>query len=127
LAALADDAAESFHAAVAEAVKLSGAMVAEDDADPIDQEILGDAVRSLLPLISSPGLPTPLVLPLQNGGIGAEWHERSMNIELRFRRLLDVYAVIEDARGLVPAYHGRDPTLQHTASALQEFARRSDS
>jgi hypothetical protein len=126
-AAAADDAAtRDFHTAVTEAIELSEAMVAEDDADPIDQTILGDTVRSLLPLISSLGLPSPVVLPLRNGGIGAEWHERDMNIELRFRRIFDVYAVIEDARGIVPDFHGRDPSLQHARAALQEFARRSD-
>nr|WP_294551640.1 hypothetical protein [uncultured Rhodopila sp.] len=45
--------------------------------------------------------------------MGAEWHERGVNIELRFRRVFDVYAVIEDARGIVPDFHGRDPSLQH--------------
>nr|WP_294509225.1 hypothetical protein [uncultured Rhodopila sp.] len=127
LAAAADDAAtRAFHAAVTKAMELSEAMVVAGDAEPIDQTILADTVRLLLPAISSLGLPSPVVLPLQNGGIGAEWHERGMNIELRFRGLSGVYAVIEDARGIVPEFHGRDPSLQHAVSALQEFARRSN-
>jgi hypothetical protein len=127
LAAGADDApTRAFHAALAEAMELSEAMVAEDDAEPIDRMMLDESVGFLLPVISSLGLPPPVVLPLRNGGIGAEWHERGMNIELRFRRRSDVYAVIEDARGIVADYHGRDPSLQHARAALQEFARRTD-
>src|SRR6516225_6752499 len=66
---------------------------------PVDDQTLLYAVQSLAPLILSLELPPPLVLPLQNGGIGAEWHTSGMNIELRVRKPYGIYAVLEERPG----------------------------
>ena len=70
-------------------------------------------------------MPAPLVLPLQNGGIGAEWQVFGMNIELRFRNPYHIYSVLEDARGVIPPFHGRDPHLVQARTTLRELATRA--
>jgi hypothetical protein len=119
------DRIEKFTDAVTEGIELSNTMVAADDADPLDYQTLVYALQTLVPLITSLKLPTPLILPLQSGGIGAEWHTSGMNIELRFRKPYDVYAVLEDARGAVASFHSRDSNLVHARSALHELSNRS--
>jgi hypothetical protein len=107
-----------FYAALDEARELSRTMVAEDEASPMDKQTVDYAVQSLLPIIKRYKLPPPLMLPLQNAGIGVEWHTADMNIELRFRKPYHVYAVLEDARGAIQEYHGRDPDLVRASPAL---------
>jgi hypothetical protein len=107
-----------FYAALDEARELSRTMVAEDEASPMDKQTVDYAVQSLLPIIKRYKLPPPLMLPLQNAGIGVEWHTADMNIELRFRKPYHVYAVLEDARGAIQEYHGRDPDLVRASLAL---------
>jgi len=107
-----------FHAALDEARELSRTMVAEDEARPMEKQTVDYAVQSLLPIIKRYKLPLPLILPLQNAGMGVEWHTADMNIELRFRKPYHVYAVLEDARGAIQEYHGRDPDLMRASSAL---------
>ena len=60
---------------------------------PHGQATVDYAVQSLLPIIKRYKLPAPLMLPLQNAGIGFERHTGGMNIELRFRKPYQVYAV----------------------------------
>jgi hypothetical protein len=115
---------ETFRSALQDAVELSELMMGQDDCDPIDHQTFSYAVQSLLPFVVSLALPCPMMLPLQNGGIGAEWHDLGLNIELRFRKLYDVYAVVEDVRSIVSSYHGRDPYLRNIESALRELSRR---
>lgn len=98
-------------------------MAAADEADPPSPETWGFAFLALLSF--SAKLPLPLLSPLQLGGLSAEWHERGMNIELRFRGVDDVFAVIEDATGEIPEFQGRDPTLARTAAALGRLADRA--
>ena len=117
------DSVEKLFEAVRDAILLNGEMLAAEEGDPLDSQTLQYALQSLAPLIISLRLPPPLILPLQGGGIGAEWHTSGMNIELRFRKPYDVYALLEDARGTTP-YHGRDPDLAYTHPALQELSRR---
>lgn len=124
-AAVSNAKTEAFSNTIREVVELSNAMVVEGEGDEIDLYVLQYAVQSLSPFIVALSLAPPIMLPLRNGGIGAEWHDHGMNIELRFRRLFDVYAVVEDIRGIVPAYHGRDPLLRHADAALREFHRRA--
>ena len=117
--------AEAFRNALQEAIDLSELMIAQGDGDPIDHQTFTFAVQSLLPFVVSLALPSPMMLPLQNGGIGAEWHDLGMNVELRFRKLYqDVYAVVEDAHDIVSPYHGRDPYLQNVELALRELSHR---
>ena len=116
--------AEAFRNALQEAIDLSELMIAQGDGDPIDHQTFIFAVQSLLPFVVSLALPCPMVLPLQNGGVGAEWHDLGMNVELRFRKLYDVYAVVEDAHNIVLHYHGRDPYLQNVEPALRELSHR---
>jgi hypothetical protein len=111
--------------ALIEAIELSKTMVAEDEAAPINDQTYFYAVEILAPLIIAMELPVPLILPLQNGGIGAEWHDRGMNIELRFRNPYHIYAVLEDARGEILPFHGRDPHLVQTHAALHQFTTRA--
>jgi hypothetical protein len=114
---------DKFIEALSEALELNATMVEAEEGDRIDDQTLQYAVQSLVPLIASHELPAPLILPLQNGGIGAEWHTSGMNIELRFRKPYDVYALLEDARGNTP-FHGRDPDLVHIRPALRDLSRR---
>lgn len=118
------DRIEKFGEVLTDALELSQTMVADEEGDPVDDQTLLYAIQSLAPLIISFELPPPLILPLQNGGIGAEWHTSGMNIELRVRRPYDIYAVLEDARGAIPQYHGRDPDLVRARSALCELSTR---
>jgi hypothetical protein len=115
---------EGFVQALTEAIELCNTMIADGEGDPIDAQTLLYAIQSLVPLIISLEMPPPLVLPLQNGGIGAEWHTYGMNIELRVRQPYDIYAVLEDARGVFASYHGRDPYLVRARSALHELSAR---
>lgn len=126
LTAFARDPVESidhFIDALNDALALNSAMIDAEDGDPVDNQTLQYAVQSLTPLIASFELPTPLVLPLQNGGVGAEWHMSGMNIELRFRKPYDVYALLEDARGTI-SFRGRDPDLVQVGHALRELSTR---
>lgn len=116
---------EGFRQALIEAVELSKTMVAEDEATPINDQTYFYAVEVLAPLIIAMELPVPLILPLQNGGVGAEWHDHGMNIELRFRNPYHIYAVLEDARGEILPFHGRDPHLVRGRVALHEFTTRA--
>jgi hypothetical protein len=116
---------EKFLEAVNEALELSNTMVASEEGDPLDHQTFLYAIQSLVPLIMSLKLPPPLILPLQSGGIGAEWHTGGMNIELRFRKPYDIYAVFEDARGAIEPFHSRDPDLVRARSALGELSTRS--
>jgi hypothetical protein len=116
---------EQFAEALRDARELSDAMIAEGEISSINAQTLHYANQSLEPFVKSLTLPPPLILPLQNGGIGTEWHACGMNIELRFREPYKVYAVIEDARGVIPPYHGSDPNLVETRSALYELSTRA--
>jgi hypothetical protein len=116
---------EQFSRAVSDAIALSVEMIAEEEIAPIDVHTLKFAIQSLAPLIATLELPAPLMLPLQNGGIGAEWHTSGLNIELRFRRPYEVYAVLEDAENVIKEYHGRDPDLVQTRFVLSELRARS--
>jgi hypothetical protein len=115
---------EEFGQALTDALEVCDTMVADEEGDPVDDQTFLYGIQSLAPLIISFQLPPPLVLPLQNGGIGAEWHSSGMNIELRVRKPYDIYAVVEDARGVIPQYFGRDPDLVHARSALCELSTR---
>ena len=111
--------------ALIEAIELSKTLVAENEAAPINDQTYFYVVNVLAPLIVGMELPVPLILPLQNGGIGAEWHDHGMNIELRFRNPYDIYAVLEDARGAIQPFYGRDPFLVQTRAALRELSTRA--
>jgi len=116
---------EELRKALIEAIELSKTMVAEDEAAPINDQTYVYAVEVLAPLIIVMELPVPLILPLQNGGIGAEWHDHGMNIELRFRSPYHIYAVLEDAQGAIQPFYGRDPFLVQTLAALREVSTRA--
>jgi hypothetical protein len=116
---------DEFRDALTEAMALSDVMVAEDEGTPLDHQTVIYALTTLFPAVVSLHLPTPLFLPLQNRGIGAEWHASGMNIELRFRGPYDVYAVLEDVQSAISPYHGRDPHLVRTYAALRALSSRS--
>ena len=116
---------EELRKALIEAIELSKTMVAEDEAAPINEQTCFYAVEVLAPLIIAMELPVPLILPLQNGAIGAEWHDHGLNIELRFRNPYDIYAVLEDARDAIQPFYGRDPFLVETLAALRELSTRA--
>ena len=65
-----------------------------------------------------------LVNPLQLGGVSCEWHELGINLELRFRGLTDIFAVIEDARSELTEYYGPDGELLRAREALAVLAQR---
>ena len=99
-------------------------MTTEDEAAPHNVQTWLFAAQELVSLFTNLDLPLPLILPLQNGGIGAEWHEQGLNIELRFRSPYKVYVVIEDARNLVSTLHDYDSNLVQARAALRELAAR---
>jgi hypothetical protein len=113
---------DRFFEALSDALELNATMADAEEGDPFDVQTWQYAVQSLEPLIASLELPIPLILPLQNGGISAEWHAAGMNVELRFRKPYDVYAVLE-GRG-DPTFHGRDPDLGRARDALRNLSRR---
>ena len=116
---------EELGKALEDAIQLSDALVAEDEAAPLNAQTFMYAVEALTSLIEETEAPAPLVLPLQNGGIGAEWHDLGLNIELQFRKPYHIYTVLEDARGVIPPLHGRDVHLVQARTALREFASRA--
>ncbi len=105
-----------FLAAFGAGRELACEMVAEDEMDPPDSAVWTFAENAITPFAAY--LPPPLVSPLQLGGVTCEWHDQGMNIELRFRGMADVFAVIEDARREVAEFHGRDPNLRLAKDAL---------
>jgi hypothetical protein len=115
----------AFREQVEEAIDLSRDMVADGEADPIDWAVFNDAIRTVLRIAGNPPASCPLILPLRNGGIGMEWHDRGLNIELRFRAANETYVVIEDSANIEQAYHGRDPEFAHAEVALGELRRRT--
>jgi len=115
---------EEFSRAWNEAVELSETMVAGDEGTPLNVQTWTYAAQTLIPLVSALELPSPLMLPLQNGGLGVEWHEKGLNIELRFRNPYQVYVVLEDAHGIVPTLHDFDPNLVKARVAFHELATR---
>jgi hypothetical protein len=116
---------EKLTEALSDALQLSDTLVASDEGDPVDQQTLTYAIQSIAALMVSLEVSIPLILPLQNGGIGVEWHRSGMNIELRFRKPYDVYAVLEDARSVIDPFHGHDPELVNARFALSELSTRS--
>ena len=104
---------------------MSEAMVADDEGMPLNIQTWTYAAQELMSIISTLDIQLPLMLPLQNGGIGAEWHDSGLNIELRFRNPYQVYAVLEDAKGIIPTLHDYDRNLAQARIALRELATRT--
>jgi hypothetical protein len=115
---------EEFRQCFSDAVALSKSMADEDEAAPFNLQTWTYAAQQLNSLVHGFDLPMPLLLPLQNGGLGAEWHEKGLNIELRFRSPFQVYAVLEDAKGKIGTFQDYDPNLERSRAALQELGMR---
>jgi hypothetical protein len=115
---------EEFRQSFNEAIDLSNAMTTEDEAAPLNIQTWTYAARELISLLLAFDVRLPLILPLQNGGIGVEWHERGLNIELRFRKPYQVYVVLEDARNVIPTLHDYDANFVQLRAALGELASR---
>jgi hypothetical protein len=115
---------EAFRRAFDDALDVAREMVADDAADPPDFNIWNNAVERLGPYASV--LPAPLVGLLQLGGVSVEWHECGLNIEVRFRKDTAPYVVIEDVRGVCPAFHGRKDSASALDFALRVLAQRLD-
>jgi len=111
----------AFREQIEEAIDLSQEMVEAGDADPIDWAVFNGAIRAVLRLAGNPPASCPLIPPLRDGGVVMEWHERGLNIELRFRAGSAPYVLVEDAMRIVPDHHDRDPDLGHAAVALREL------
>ena len=118
---------KEFISAFYEAKKLSEMMVVEGEGAALNIQTWIYAAQELISLVATLDLPSPLMLPLQNGGIGAEWHDLGLNIELRFRNPYQIYAVLEDARGIIPELHDYDPNLVQARISLRELATRKRS
>jgi hypothetical protein len=115
--------------AIIEALTEGRCMAEDGELEPPDADTWNAACRALTAFLAGPfaeALDVPLISPMRRGGLSAEWHERDMNIELRFRGPRDVYAVIEDARGAIGDFRGSDPHLERAAEAIAELASRSD-
>ena len=114
-----------FHIAFNESVEMSKAMVADDEGAPLNVQTWRYAAQEIISIISSLDIPLPFMLPLQNGGMGAEWHAKGLNIELRFRKPYQVYVVLEDARNTIPELHGYDRNLVQAREALRQLSARN--
>jgi hypothetical protein len=95
-------------------------MFLNGEIEPIQNEIWDFAEKSIVAF----GL-TPMVSPLQMGGVCCEWHNNDMNIEINFRGIMDIFVVIEDARNKIPNFYGCDATLERAKQAIQEINKRS--
>ncbi len=64
------------------------------------------------------------VVTVTDNGLYVEWHAHGMNIELRLR--FDyTYALVEDARGIIPYFSGSDGALRAVILAYEEMERRN--
>jgi len=101
----------------------AGAMVSDDALDPPDPKIWNyalDAVRNFAGFV-----PTPLVTPLQLGGVSVEWHAYGIDLEIWFRSGAPPFVLIDDVRDAFPTFQGRDSHLSHAYTALKHLADRS--
>jgi hypothetical protein len=129
VAGSAHDRLDALSTAFLEALAEARCMLEDEEMEAPDPDTWTAAHLALTAFLAGPfaeALDVPLISPMRRGGLSAEWHERGMNIELRFRGPRDVYAVIEDARGAIEDFRGRDPDLARAADAIAELAVRSD-
>ena len=94
------------------------------DAAPRDGKAWLHAAHSIKGVSRYLDIPVPLVLPLRDGGVGVEWHECGLNIELRFRYSARAYVLIEDVRGIIPAHQSEDHFFMWSETALRELSER---
>lgn len=113
---------KEFLIALADAVALADKLAAENEADPRSPVIWSYAIEAIYPFIDL--APTPLFIPLQQGGLAVEWHDRGLNIELRFRAVADPFVLLEDAFGQIPQFRGIDLSMSHAQEALRLLATR---
>ncbi len=106
-----------------EVFELLKAMIADNEIAPPNEQTWTYAAHELASMATL-SIPVPLILPLQNGGIGFEWHKGGLNIELRFRKPYQVYVVLEDAYGVIPTLQDYDTNLESARKALRELASR---
>jgi hypothetical protein len=71
------------------AYEIATQTAADDEMDLPNLSIWGLALTVLVGLGRSLDVSTPLMTPLQLGGLAAEWHEHGLNIEIRFRGAAD--------------------------------------
>jgi hypothetical protein len=114
----------AFAEAFADGIELAEQMECSGELGPPNTNVWKHALSVLIPWAAK--LPAPLVAPLQSGGVSVEWHDHGLNIEMRFRGLKDVFAVIEDASDQIEDYFGRDPNLERASVALDMLASRMD-
>lgn len=71
-------------------------------APPLRRDVIAFA-RAILATIAAPRLPVPHIVPLANGGLQLEWHERDANLELEITAPHRMYFAFEGrmARGEV--------------------------
>lgn len=115
--------AKSFLLACEAAADLADQMAEEGEGDPADWDTWISALRFLAP--NARYLPTPLIMPLQRGGLGFEWHTHGINLELRFRPGSPLYTLVEDARRELPASRGRENGEFRANEALRALIGRT--
>lgn len=114
--------ASGFDQAWKEAEEAAFEMSQDGEMAPLDRSIWNVAFDYLKTY--SAILEAPLITPLQQGGVCAEWHEFGLNIELRFRSSRDVFVVIEDARSEISQFMAKDLDLEHATHALNLLSQR---
>lgn len=112
-----------FDQAWKEAEEAAFEMSQDGEMAPLDRSIWNVAFDYLKTY--SAILDAPLITPLQQGGVCAEWHEAGLNIELRFRGFHSVFTVVEDARNEIGPYMANDPYLDHATRALNLLSQRT--
>jgi hypothetical protein len=108
-----------------DAEKSAAEELSEGVLDPPNLETWTFAWGVLTQLVMSNLISLPIVMPLQSGGVGAEWHEAGLNIELRFRSPTRVYCLIEDAKCTLSRFSGFEGALTAATMALNVLAQRT--
>jgi len=114
--------------AISEAWEEAEILCQEGEIETPNQNLWENARRALSECFGGPlasALSLPIISPMRFGRLSAEWHERGLNIEIRFRESDDPYVVIGDARAKVANYRGPDAHLIKAKGAIAELAIRS--
>ena len=106
-----------------DAKEIAARMVADGEAEPISPDLWHYAQS----VSAYGGPPEPMVTPSAAGRIHVEWHRDGLDVELRFGPVIsDGYALVDDARGVIPAVRGNGMHTSPVQAALRELAVRAN-
>lgn len=94
-----------------------------DNALPPDAHTISFAATELARL-ERLGVPAPALNPSSDGALYAEWHMRGLDIEVIFEAPYRIVVLVEDARGVLPAFEGEGSDIDMAFQALQALCQR---